>query len=53
MSPLAVLNRGYSVTKNERGEVVTSVDGISEGDVVNVLFKDGTADAKILSTRKD
>ena len=53
MSPLAVLTRGYSVTKNECGEVVASVDGVSEGDVVSLLFKDGTADAKILSTRKD
>ena len=53
MSPLAVLNRGYSVTKKEGGEVVVSADSVSVGDTVNVLFKDGSADAKILSVRKN
>lgn len=53
MSPLAVLSRGYSVMKNADGEVVSSVDSICEGDTVNVMLKDGTADAKILSVRKN
>ena len=53
MSPLAVLTRGYSVVKNPNGDVVSSVDGIRAGDTVNVIFGDGSADAKILSIQRD
>ena len=52
MSPLAVLHRGYSVTRFEDGSVVSSVCHVKAGDKVNVLLSDGEAEAEILSVNQ-
>ena len=49
INPLAVLGRGYTATRRDGGEISPSVKGLSVGDNVNILFADGSADAKILS----
>ena len=52
INPLAILARGYSVTKTEDGNILNSVSGLKVGDKVNILFADGEADAEILKTKK-
>lgn len=52
MSPLAVLARGYSVTKKENGELVSSVDSLAIGENVKLLLSDGEADAQITAVSK-
>lgn len=52
LSPLKVLNRGYSMILDDRGEVVLSVTRISEGDSVTVRFADGEATVKVTGKRK-
>ncbi len=47
LSPLAVLSRGYTMTQDEMGQVVTSVQALSEGDDLTVRFVDGTASATV------
>ena len=49
VNPLAVLSRGYSVTKNIDGEILNSVSRINEGDELKIIFADGSADAKVTS----
>ena len=41
LSPLTILSRGYSVTKDANGCILKSVEGVSAGDAVSVLLDDG------------
>jgi exodeoxyribonuclease VII large subunit len=53
LSPLAVLERGYSVTTRggaEAGSIVRSTAEISPGDDVSLRFHSGRAVARVLST---
>ena len=47
MSPLKVLSRGYSVTKNRDGCVLTNVDLLNAGDRVTVIVNNGEFDAVV------
>lgn len=46
LSPLAILERGYSICLKEE-RVVRSVEDISVGDAVKILFKDGEATSEV------
>ena len=46
LSPLAILERGYSICLKEE-RVVRSVEEISVGDAVRILFKDGEATSEV------
>jgi exodeoxyribonuclease VII large subunit len=41
LDPRRVLERGYSITRDERGRVVTSVEGVAPDDVVHTELADG------------
>ncbi len=41
LSPLNTLSRGYSVTKNSKGEVLKSVNQINKGEDVSITLSDG------------
>lgn len=41
VSPLATLRRGYSITRHEKGSVITSTKQISTGDIITTRFVDG------------
>ena len=45
--PQRVLERGYLMTTNEKGEVVAKVSDLTTGETVSLHFADGTADANI------
>jgi exodeoxyribonuclease VII large subunit len=45
--PQRVLERGYLMTTNEKGEVVAKVADLTAGETVSLHFADGTADANI------
>jgi exodeoxyribonuclease VII large subunit len=48
LSPLAVLQRGYSITRSvDSGSIVRQTDGLSVGDDVNVRLARGNFNAKI------
>ncbi len=53
LSPLSVLTRGYGFIEDAEGKTVTSIERISVDDTVKITMKDGSADAKITSVRKD
>jgi len=48
LSPLNTLKRGYSVVKNDRSEIIKSVNDISFGDKISIEFFDGNAEAAVL-----
>lgn len=52
INPLAVLGRGYSITKRADGSVATSTSALTVGDNINIVYADGEAEAEILSIKK-
>lgn len=52
LSPLSVLNRGYSITKNEMGEILRDVAKIAKNDKVKIQLAKGKVEAEILSIEK-
>jgi exodeoxyribonuclease VII large subunit len=41
LSPLKVLDRGYSLTRGPHGQVLRSCAGLHQGDDVTVTLRDG------------
>ena len=52
MNPLAVLGRGYSMSKKQDGSVVTGVAQLSAGENISIIYADGEAEAEVLSLKK-
>jgi exodeoxyribonuclease VII large subunit len=52
LSPLAVLARGYSLTRLPSGEIVRSVRQVAVGDTVNVLLYEGSLTCRVNATRE-
>ncbi|MEW6724387.1 MAG: exodeoxyribonuclease VII large subunit [Bacillota bacterium] len=51
LSPLAVLGRGYTVTKSyPGGRALTSIGQLAVGDWVEVIFRDGAAICRVTGT---
>ncbi len=53
LSPLAVLKRGYSLVKNEKDKIISSVRQIKQGEDVQIRLSDGKLKAKVFETEKD
>ena len=51
-NPLAILSRGYAVAENEKGEILTSVDGVGRGDTISVRLSDGIVRACVADKEK-
>jgi exodeoxyribonuclease VII large subunit len=47
LNPLAVLNRGFSVTRKRDGTLVRQVCDIELGEMVEIILRDGTLGAQI------
>ena len=52
LSPLAVLGRGYSVTRTASGEIVRSARQVAPQDPVSVLLHEGTLECTVVETRE-
>jgi exodeoxyribonuclease VII large subunit len=52
LSPLAVLERGYSLTRTAEGHVVTAADQVHPGDTVTVHVSRGQLDCRVESIKK-
>ncbi len=48
LSPLGTLSRGYSVSKDEKGDIIRSVKQVKPGDRVNIKVSDGSFNAEVL-----
>lgn len=47
LSPLAVLSRGYSIARNEKGVVVKKANQIEKGDPMSVQVSDGVVECRV------
>ncbi len=51
MSPLKVLSRGYSMTRDQNGTVITNAAVLKPGDRISVTLQTGEVDAAVQETR--
>lgn len=52
LSPLKVIARGYSLVQTEDRRLIPSVNQITVGENVNILFRDGSANAQITCVKE-
>ena len=48
LSPLNTLSRGYSITQNAKGQILTDAVGINAGDNINITLHKGSIEAQVL-----
>lgn len=53
LSPLAVLSRGYSLTRDSDNRLIASVEGVRVGDQLQTTLGDGTIVSRVESIRKE
>lgn len=53
LDPLKIMSRGYAAAFDEKGNVVSSVETISEGDTLNLQLKDGKVIADVKEIRRE
>ena len=47
LSPLAVLGRGYSLTRRPTGAIVRRADDVRTGDAIEILLHEGALGARV------
>lgn len=53
LSPLATLSRGYTVCRDTNGTVITSVNSVKSGDMVEVIVKDGFLECTVKGCKEE
>ena len=53
LSPKSVLERGYAIAGDLKGGIVKSINQLKEGDGINLIFYNGSADCSVDSIRKE
>ena len=53
LSPLSVLKRGYSIARDERGELVRSIQNVNSGDLLDLLLNDGILNCTVNSKHSE
>lgn len=48
VSPLATLARGYSISRNDQGEVIRSASLVSSGDRITITLADGEIQSQVI-----
>jgi exodeoxyribonuclease VII large subunit len=51
LSPLAVLDRGFSITRLKSGAIVRDATGVGVGEVLQTQVARGTLESKVTSTK--
>lgn len=52
VSPQHILERGFSVVKNSRGQVIRSANVLKQGQKLHITFADGETDVRVTSEHK-
>ena len=47
VSPQHILERGFSVVKNTRGQVIRNADVLKQGQKLHITFADGETDVRV------
>lgn len=53
VNPLNIMDRGFTITKDSKGKILSSVKTLEKDDNIQVTFKDGYIDALILNKKEN
>ena len=53
LSPLSVLNRGYSIAENESGEILRDTKKVKANDTVNIRLAKGKIKTRVLDVEEN
>lgn len=53
VSPLATLNRGYSITRNQQKEVIKDCNRVKKGELINTMVSNGEIISKVVDIQAD
>ncbi len=53
LNPLAVLARGYSLTRTTEGQVVSTAAQVNTGQQLEIILKQGRLDVKVIGAKED
>ena len=49
LSPLNTLSRGYTITQDKEGKIITSIKKIKENELIFIKFQDGKVTSKVIN----
>ena len=52
VSPLATISRGYSITRNKKGKMLSSITQVTTDEKVLIQMSDGTIEAQVISVQE-
>jgi len=52
LSPIRIMESGYSIMQDSNGKIVKSIDEIQKDDIIDIMLTDGNLNAKILDKNK-
>ena len=52
VSPQHILERGFSVVKNSRGQVIRNADALKQGQKLHIVFAEGETDVRVTREHK-
>jgi len=50
LSPLKIMERGYSVVRSSEGNIINRLEQVNPGDMLEISFNDGKANCNVIST---
>ena len=52
-NPIEIMKKGFSITKDEKGSVISSIENINELEVIKTMFLDGEILSKVIKISGD
>ena len=52
VNPVGIMARGYAFVRDEKNEIISSIDSLEEELKINVFFHDGEAGCRVIKIRK-
>ena len=52
LSPLKVMERGFSIAYNENEKIIKSINDVEVGESITVSLSDGTVESKVIARKE-
>ena len=52
LSPLSILDRGYAIVTNKKGEAIKSFSDVSKGEILKARLNKGSLDVEVIKNEK-